>query len=384
MAKFNYGGQAVIEGVMMRGRSSAVVAIRREDGGILLRDEDLRRRFYTNPITRWPFVRGLVLLWDMLILGSRIMMFSGNFAVRDGQAGGGAMAADGAAPALAPIAPIAPAGLAAQPNQPPSADTTPQAPQTAPMATMAPATAALMSTTTPGSAAASAATVALPGARSRITESHEPLAGGARLVVTLLISLGFTVGLFFLLPLGVVALARPLVGGGWLSLALEGAIRLALLIGYLLVIGRFAEIERVFQYHGAEHKTINAYEVGDPLDVEHVRRASRVHTRCGTGFLLIVVIVSIFVFALIGSPPLALRIVSRVVLVPVIAAIAYELMRLGATYYRFRVVRWLMAPSLALQGLTTREPDDGQIECAIAALERVLLDDGEHAVSRVA
>ncbi len=350
---------------MMRGRSSAVVAIRREDGGILLRDEDLRQRFYANPITRWPFIRGLVLLWDMLILGSRIMMFSGNLAVRAEPSADRAMAADGAldgaAPALATTAPIATAGLAVQQNQPMAVDTAPPAPLVAPVAA-----------------------VTLPGVRSPITESHEPLAGGARLVVTLLISLGFTVGLFFLLPLGVVALARPLVGIGWLSLALEGAIRLALLIGYLLVIGRFAEVECVFQYHGAEHKAINAYEAGDPLDVEHVRRASRVHTRCGTGFLLIVVIVSIFVFALIGSPPLALRIVSRVVLVPVIAAIAYELMRLGATYYRYRVVRWLMAPSLALQGLTTREPDNGQMECAIAALERVLLDDGEHAVARVA
>jgi uncharacterized protein YqhQ len=135
-------------------------------------------------------------------------------------------------------------------------------------------------------------------------------------------------------------------------------------------------IQRVFGYHGAEHKAINAFEHGEPLDVAHVRAASKVHTRCGTGFLLVVMVVSIVVFALVGNPPLALRILSRIVLVPVVAAIAYELMRLGATYYRFRVVRWLVAPSLALQGLTTREPDDSQIECAISALERVLEKDG--------
>jgi uncharacterized protein YqhQ len=236
----------------------------------------------------------------------------------------------------------------------------------------------------PSRATSPAATASLPGVQSAITESRGSLAGGGRLVATLLLSLGFTIGLFFLLPLGLVALGRPLVGTGWLSLTLEGVIRLALLIGYLAVIGRFADVQRVFQYHGAEHKAINCYEAGDPLDVAHVRQASRVHTRCGTGFLLIVVVVSIFVFALLGHPPLPLLIVSRIVLVPVIAALAYELMRLGATYYRFRVVRWLMAPSLALQGLTTREPDAGQMECAIAALERVLLDDSQQVGERVA
>jgi len=348
----------VIEGVMMRGRSSAAVAIRREDGGILLHDEDLRQRFYANPFTRWPFVRGLVLLWDMLILGSRIMMFSGNVAM-------GAQA-DGQPTDSAP-SDGAPTKRAFQASAQENAQANPQA-------------------THPGQASAAVATAigGLPGVRSAITESREPLAGGGRLVVTLLLSLGFTVGLFFLLPVGLVALGRPLVGTGWLSLTLEGIIRLALLIGYLAVIGRFAEVQRVFQYHGAEHKAINCFEAGEPLDVAHVRLASRVHTRCGTGFLLIVVVVSIFVFALIGHPPLALLIVSRVVLVPVIAAIAYELMRLGATYYRFRVVRWLMAPSLALQGLTTREPDAGQMECAIAALERVLLDDTQQVGERVA
>lgn len=339
----------------MRGRSSAAVAIRREDGGILLREEDLRQQFYASPITHWPFVRGLVLLWDMLILGSRIMMFSGNVAM-GAQSSGGALASSPTLPTQASQTPAD--------TRPPSASPTSPMPH--------------------GVSETPTATTTLPGVRSAITESHEPLASGGRLVVTLLLSLGFTVGLFFLLPVGLVALARPLVGVGWLSLTLEGVIRLALLIGYLAVIGRFADIRRVFQYHGAEHKAINCYEAGDPLDVAHVRLASRTHTRCGTGFLLIVVVVSIFVFALIGNPPLAVRVLSRIVLVPVIAAIAYELMRLGATYYRFRVVRWLMAPSLALQGLTTREPDDGQMECAIAALERVLLEDSQQVGERVA
>src|SRR5205085_12001139 len=117
-------------------------------------------------------------------------------------------------------------------------------------------------------------------------------------------------------------------------------------------------------------------EQGDPLDIHHVRRASRVHTRCGTGFLLIVMVVSIFIFASVVTPWLPLKVLSRIVLVPVVAGISYELMRLGAANYRFRVVRWLLAPGLALQGLTTREPDDSMIECAIASLKRVLQRDG--------
>jgi uncharacterized protein YqhQ len=200
----------------------------------------------------------------------------------------------------------------------------------------------------------------------------------------LVFSLAFGIGLFFLLPLGAVGLLHRWVGDGLLNLTVEGLIRLALLIGYLALIGRFPSIQRVFMYHGAEHKAINCFEAGEPLDVEHVRRASRVHTRCGTGFLLIVVVVSILVFAFLGNPPIVWRILSRVLLVPVIAAIAYELMRLGAANYRFRVVRWLVAPSLALQGLTTREPDDTQIECAIVALERVLRADGVPVLLRVA
>jgi uncharacterized protein YqhQ len=143
----------------------------------------------------------------------------------------------------------------------------------------------------------------------------------------------------------------------------------------LYLIGRVPDIQRVFGYHGAEHKAINAMESGRPVDIEHVRQASRVHTRCGTGFLLLVMVVSIFVFALVGSPALPLKILSRIVLVPVVAGIAYELMRLGAANYRYRVVRWLLAPGLALQGLTTREPDDSMIECAIAALQRVVQRD---------
>ncbi len=295
MATFNYGGQAVIEGVMMRGRKAVAVAVRRPAGDIFVHEELLAPRLYQNRAFRLPFLRGLLLLWDMLILGTRMMSFAANVAA---------------------------------------------------------------------------------GQETDENGQTTPALGKGALALTLIISLAFAIGVFFLGPLALVGLVQHQVGNGALALVLEGVIRLVILLGYLWLIGRMPGIQRVFGYHGAEHKAINAFEQNQPLDVEHVRQASRVHTRCGTGFLLIVMVVSIFVFALAGNPPILLRILSRIVLVPVVAAIAYELMRLGAAYYRFRVVRWLLAPGLALQGLTTREPDDTQIECAISALERVLAEDG--------
>jgi len=339
--KYNYGGQAVIEGVMMRGQRSAAVALRPPVGGILVHEEQLPPRLYASRAARWPLVRGVILLWDMLVLGTRMMMFAANVSLQTQ----GAEASDEVLLAT-PVAP---------------------------------------SPSSSGDVGAQAAgtQVVVSGAIAEASPTAAKSIGGVGLAITLLLSVGFAIGLFFLLPLAAVGAAHRWIGDGWLNLTLEGVIRLAILIGYLALIGRMAGIQRVFAYHGAEHKAINALEAGQPLDVEHVRRASKVHTRCGTGFLLIVVVLSILVFALVGSPPVALRILSRVLLVPVIAAIAYELMRLGATYYRHRLVHWLMAPSLALQGLTTREPDDGQIECAIVALERVLRTDGVATLVRV-
>lgn len=317
MAKFYYGGQAVIEGVMMRGRRSASVAVRQPTGGILLHEEQLPRRVYGAKVATWPFVRGVLLLWDMLILGTRMMLFASSVAM--------------------PLDDVA---------------------NSKSLPTAAPGT---------------------------IAETQGEIKGAdGRLILTLVFSLAFAIALFFLLPLGVVGLVHSWLPNDWAGLVLEGVVRLALLIGYLALIGRLPDIQRVFAYHGAEHKSINAMEAGEPLDVAHVRAASRVHVRCGTGFLLIVMVVSILVFALLGNPPIFWRILSRILLVPVIAAISYELLRLGAAYYRFRIVRWLMTPSLALQGLTTREPDDSQIECAIVALERVMQTDHAEKLQPVA
>jgi uncharacterized protein YqhQ len=322
MATFYYGGQAVMEGVMMRGRKSAAMAIRRPDGSICLYEEALNPRLYQNRLFRLPFLRGMLLLWEMLVLGTRLMTLSANVAT-------------GAIDPHAPTVESETHGMrqvetSIADNSP---DVIPENPET------------------------------------------PPQIGGAALVFTLLISLGFAIAVFFLAPLLIAGLFSNQTGGGWLNLTIEGLIRLGLLIGYLYLIGRIPDIQRVFGYHGAEHKTINAMEHGEPLDIPHVRQASRVHTRCGTGFLLLVVVVSIVVFAFVGSPSLLIKIISRVLLVPVVAGIAYELMRLGAANYRYRIVRWLLAPGLALQGLTTREPDDSMIECAIAALNRVIRRD---------
>lgn len=317
MAKFYYGGQAMVEGVMMRGKQSASVAIRQPTGDVYLYEEALNPRLYQNSLFRLPFLRGMLLLWEMMVLGTRLMTFSANIA-----------------------------SGAIEPEKPMREHTNADAP--------AP------------------------------TDEEKPLAlGGWLLGLTLLFSLGFAIVVFFIGPLVLTNLLRGQIGDGWLNVLVEGAIRLILLVGYLYLIGRLPDIQRVFGYHGAEHKAINAMESGHPLDVAHVRQASRVHTRCGTGFLLLVMVVSIFVFALVGSPTLWLKILSRIVLVPVVAGIAYEFMRLGAANYRFRVVRWLLAPGLALQGLTTREPDDSMIECAIAALKRVMQRDAVAVGERV-
>jgi uncharacterized protein YqhQ len=325
MAKFYYGGQAVMEGVMMRGRVSAAVAIRKPDQSIYLYEEALNPRLYQNRLFRLPFLRGLLLLWEMLVLGTRLMTMSANIATG----------------AVDPGAPVS------LDNTQPAAD---------------------------GHQSVGGQTASLT---SPSDDMAPPQIGGVTMVITLMISLGFAILVFFLAPLFIASLFHSPVGDGWLNLVIEGVIRLGLLLGYLYLIGRIPDIQRVFGYHGAEHKAINAMEQGDPLDIPHVRRASRVHTRCGTGFLLIVMVVSIFVFAFVVTPSLPLKVLSRIVLVPVVAGISYELMRLGAANYRFRIVKWLLAPGLALQGLTTREPDDSMIECAITSLKRVMQRDGQ-------
>ncbi len=318
---------------MMRGRKTAAMAVRCPDNSIYIYEETLNPQLYQNRLFRLPFLRGMLLLWEMLVLGTRLMTIATNIAT-------GAVDPT----TLSDMPPAHSSASSGEPGQ------------------EVPSRRRAFGRDLPP----------MPDEAER-----PPQIGGLALAITLVVSLGFAIAVFFLGPLLITSLFHRQIGEGWLNLTVEGVVRLALLVGYLYLIGRVPDIQRVFGYHGAEHKAINAMEQGDPLDIPHVRRASRVHTRCGTGFLLLVMVVSIFVFALVGSPSLFLKIISRIVLVPVVAGIAYELMRLGAANYRFRIVRWLLAPGLALQGLTTREPDDSMIECAIAALERVLTRDDQ-------
>lgn len=326
--RYFYGGQAVMEGVMMRGQRQVAVAVRQPDGRVALYSEPLNSWLYRSPIRNWPFVRGVFVLWDALLLGMRALTLSANVAF----IGEEELSNADTSAALS-------AGRGTLPGQARNAE---------------------QGTAADGPPNAAPATIGLAG----------PALWG-----TVAISLLFSIGLFFVLPLVIIHFLDRWIASSIVSNLVEGGVRLAILLGYLGAIGRVPDIRRVFGYHGAEHKTINAYERGEPLDVASVQRQSTLHTRCGTGFLLVVVLFSILVFAFLGRPPLPLRILSRIVLVPFIAAVAYEFVRFGATHYGNRLVRLILTPSLALQRLTTREPEDGMVETAIIAFKRVLVAD---------
>ena len=310
MARYYYGGQAIMEGVMMRGQRQMAVAVRQPDGKIALYSEPLTSWLYRSPVRNWPFVRGVFVLWDALLLGMRALTLSANVAFIEEMREEERLERE------------------------------------------------------------------RTGAPAPSTPAQEPAgAAGPILWVTVAISILFGIGIFFVLPLAIIHFLDRWIASDIVSNLVEGALRLGILIGYLALIGRVPDIKRVFGYHGAEHKTINAYEAGERLDIASVQRQSTLHTRCGTGFLLIVVLFSIFVFIFLGRPPLPLRILSRIVLVPAIAAVAYEFLRFTANHYGNALVRLLVTPSLALQRLTTREPDDAMVETAIVAFKRVLVAD---------
>jgi len=306
MAKQYYGGQAVIEGVMMRGRKSMAVAVRNPQGEIVLHEEPLTAKIYTSRWGQWPFVRGLGMLWDALGLGMRALFWSAEVSAQE------------------------------------------------------------------------------EGAEK--VEFSGPMAW-----TTIAGSLAFAIALFFLLPTFASRLLASLFDHHpVIDAVFEGVIRLLIFVLYLWAIGRIPEIKRVFGYHGAEHKTINAYEAGAPLTVANVQRYSVQHTRCGTSFLLYVLVLSVILFAPLTFANVApvwlallLRFITRLLLVPVVASIAYEIIRFSAAHDDKPLMRLLIAPGLALQKLTTREPDDGMVACAIAALQPVLAADGQPVVSPV-
>ncbi|MBI4337146.1 MAG: DUF1385 domain-containing protein [Chloroflexi bacterium] len=190
------------------------------------------------------------------------------------------------------------------------------------------------------------------------------------------VAFALAVALFFLLPLFAARSLDAVVPSAVLSNLLEGLIRLALVLGYIAVIGRVGEVRRVFAYHGAEHMTIHAYEHGLPLQPQNVRQFSTAHPRCGTAFILVVVVIAVLSHALLGRPPLWIGVLVRLALIPIIAGISYEVIRFSGAHADIPLVRWVMAPSLALQALTTRKPEDDQVEVAIAAMTTALEGDG--------
>jgi uncharacterized protein YqhQ len=293
MAKINIGGQAVIEGVMMRAPRSVAIAVRRANGEIVVKRDivvPLSERF---PVVKLPIVRGAVALFSSLITGIKALNFSANEAMVEEEGEG----------------------------------------------------------------------------------KKEDLSSWA-MAGTMAIAFGFGVLLFFILPLYVTKLLTQLSvisDNNIVFNLVDGVIRVAVFLLYIWSISRMKDIQRVFQYHGAEHKSIFAFEAGDELTVENVRGYSRLHPRCGTSFLLIVMLVSIVIFSLIPKLwPFYMKAVTRVVLLPLIAGVSYEFLKWSAKNDHSPLVKMIIAPGLALQRLTTREPDDTQLEVAIRSMQEAL------------
>ncbi len=297
MPDFFYGGQALIEGVMMRGRTTVAMSVRPPSGEIQTMSEALPAALSADRrLIRIPLLRGMFLLYETLVIGTRMLMRS--------------------------------AAIAA--------------------------------------------------------EGEDIELGRGTIVLTVLVSLSFAIGLFFLLPLFLSTFAEGATNNDILANGVEGLIRLVIFIAYIALIGMMSDIKRVFAYHGAEHKAISAYEADRPLTPEEVDAFGTAHTRCGTTFILIVVVISIFFFSLVprSGVPLPLLFLSRIVLVPIIAGFAYELVRFGARHYGSPLVRALYAPGLWLQSLTTRPPDRAMLEVSIASLESCLASDREAAAAQ--
>jgi len=281
--RFYYGGQAVIEGVMMRGQKATVTVVRRPNGELATQIRPLSA-IYTGRMRRTPLVRGIIFLIEAMVLGIRSLLYSANVALE---------------------------------------------------------------------------------------EEAEKISGGL-IWAMMIVSLAFAVGLFFIVPLFLTKLLDPYVSSSLVFHLIEGLVRLAIFIVYLKLIGSLADIKRTFAYHGAEHKTINAYEDGVPLEVAAIKKYSTTHVRCGTSFLLAVLVIAIVVFALVGFQSLWLMVLSRIVLIPAIAALGYEATRLAAGHTKKGLVQVVIAPGLWLQRMTTRQPDDSQLEVAVSALTKAV------------
>jgi uncharacterized protein YqhQ len=289
--RFYYGGQAVIDGVMMRGQKAMVTAVRRPGGGVAVDAQPLTG-IYSGWVRRTPLLRGIVVFLEVLVLGTKSLLYSANVSL----------------------------------------------------------------------------------------EEEGTQISGWFVWLLLAVSLGSGVALFFMAPLFLTKLLAPHVTSSVVFNLIEGVIRVAIFVAYLKLITFVPDIKRVFAYHGAEHKAVHAYEAGVPLEVAEVRKYNTAHVRCGTSFLFVVLVIAIVVFSLVGLPSLWLMVLSRIVLMPLIAALSYEVIYFGNRHTDNWMVRAALAPGLWLQSLTTREPDDAQLEVALSALRRVVeIDQAEEA-----
>jgi len=280
---FYYGGQAVIEGVMMRGKSDIAISVRRPDGKLEVIKKPLAN-IYKGRLRETPLIRGVIALIETLVLGIQALLRSSQIA-------------------------------------------------------------------------------------SSEKEGEIPTAALWGIVAA---SVAFAVAFFFIAPLLITRYFDTYIASDSVSNLIEGLVRIIFFIAYLKIIGQVSDIKRVFAYHGAEHKVVNAYEAGCPLEVAAIKSYSTAHARCGTSFIFAVLIIAILVFALLGRPSLWLSVLCRIVLLPVIAALGYEVTRFGARHTKNILSRILLAPGLMLQSMTTREPDDSQLEAAISALNEVI------------
>ena len=209
-----------------------------------------------------------------------------------------------------------------------------------------------------------------------ITEDEKEKITPGMMWGSVILGVVLAVALFFVLPLLIVRFFDTFIPSSVVSNLIEGVVRILFFIIYLALIGRMQDIREIFAYNGAEHMSVNAYEAGAPLEVDSVKKYSTAHTRCGTSFLLVVLVIAIVVFALIGRPSIWISIIWRIILIPVIAAISYELIKFEANYSRNRFVHWMLTPGLWLQAMTTRKPSDSQLEVAITAMRKALETDG--------
>jgi len=286
----HYGGQALIEGVLMRGKKYVVAAIREPGGKIHVENEELGG-IYKSRLSDIPFFRGLTVLWDSLSLGMKYLTLSANLQ----------------------------------------------------------------------------------------TEAEEEKIEGASLYITVFLSIALAIGIFFVIPSLLVELVkRAFDFPPILNNLIEGLIRLLMLVLYIWGIGKSKEIARVFSYHGAEHKTINAFEQGKEITLENIREFPLAHPRCGTSFLLTLMIISVLIFSLLGEMNLVGRVVSRILLVPFLAMISYEIIRWMGDHLENHIVKFLTKPNLLLQRLTTREPTNDMMEVSITSFKRLLELEGQN------